>query len=335
MNIRLFLSIVFSAAPLAFSQATAPATSAAPSHSALAKPIGPEAIAAQDPTRVVAVVDGKDITAKQALDLLKPFPADQRKQYEKNLSNLVQQIYLQQQLAGEAVKMNLDQQPLTKDRIAMARETVLAQAYINHLTDEANKAPSEDPKHYYDTHPDEFDQARLSGIFVAYNPPGTPASAGGPAKTEQDAQAKANDIEKKLKAGGDFSSLARTDNDNPNVASKGGDLGTVAIGDPKLPAELRTAIGKLQPGQFSEPIKVSGSYLIVRLDSRKKLAYSDVQSELTQRLNSEKSQSVIKQEVEKYKLTVKDPDFFDAPSARTIPTLQRPISAPAQPSPEK
>jgi len=283
---------------------------------------GPEAVAASDPNKVVAVVNGKQITAKQALDLLKALTPEERKQREGKLAEILQQLYTQQQLAEQAAKLSLDQQEPWKDRLVLARETVLAQAYVNHLRDEAAKGPAEDPKAYYDTHPDEFDQVKLSGIFVAFNPPGTPASSGA-GKTEQQAQDKANDLEKKLKDGGDFAALARTDNDNTAIASKGGDLGTVNMGDTQLPPVLRTAIGKLQPGQYSEPIRISSAYLILKMDSRKKQEFAEVQSTLADKLKNEKSQSALKAELDKYKIKVEDQEFFDAPGSRPIPSLQR------------
>jgi hypothetical protein len=271
---------------------------------------------------VVAVLNGKQITAKQALDLLKALTPEERKQREGKLPDLLQQLYTQQQLADQATKMNLDQQSPWKDRLVLARETVLAQAFVTHVREEAAKGPAEDPKAYYDAHPDEFDTVKLSGIFVAFNAPGTPAGSGA-AKTEQQAEEKANELEKKLKAGGDFAALARTDNDNAAISAKGGDLGTVNMADTQLPPVIRTAIGKLQPGQISEPIRVNSAFLILKMDSHQKQAFADVQSSLTEKLRAEKAQSAVKAEVDKYKIKVEDQDFFDAPGSRPLPSLQR------------
>ena len=335
-----FLLLLATCAPLAWSQATPPpaAPSLAPSSSSspAAKPHGPEAVASSDPSRVVATMDGKQITAKQAMDMLKPFPPEQRKQYEANLPNLIQQIYMRVQLADLATKMNLDQKSPWKDQIALSRENVLAQAYLGQLSEDASKGPSQDPKQYYDAHPDEFDQVKLSGIFVNFNPPGTPASSSGNSgKTEQQADDKANDIEKKLKAGGEFASLARTESENPASAGKGGDLGTYTMGDQQIPPALRTAIGKLQPGQYSEPVRVSNSYLILKLESRQKQAFAEVQDAIVKKLKADKSQNIVKQEIEKYKIKVEDPDFFQSAGARPVPTLQRPAPAPPASAPKQ
>jgi hypothetical protein len=340
-----FLLLAFTCASLAFPQAAPAPTqspaplapgqlSPAPAASSSATPRGPEAVASSDPSKVVATIDGKPITAQQALDFLKPFPAEQRKQYESNLPNLIQQIYMRIQLADLATKLSLDQQSPWKDQIALSRENVLAQAYLTHLSDDASKGPTEDPQKYYDAHPDEFDQLKLSGIFVSFNPPGTPSS-GSAGKTQQQAEDKATEIEKKLKAGGDFAALARTDSDNQATSAKGGDLGSVTMGDEKLPPAIRSAIGKLQAGQFSEPVRVQNSFLILKVDSRQKQAFADVQKTLEQRLKTEKGQTAVKAQVDKYKIKVEYPAFFESSNAHPVPSLRRPPAAPAQPAPDK
>jgi peptidyl-prolyl cis-trans isomerase C len=317
-------------APLAWTQTAPPAPTTAP----VIKARGPEAVAAQDPNRVVAVVDGKQITASQALQMLKPFPPEERKQYEANLSNLVLQVYIRQQMAESAKKLNLEQQSPWKEQIDFARDNVLTKAYLAQMSANAGKAAaSEDPQKYYDTHPGDFDSVQLSGIFVSFSPPGTPASAAAVVRTEAQARDKADELEKKLKAGGDFAALARTDSDNQNSGAKGGDLGTFNTGDPQIPATIKNAVVKLQPGQYSEPVQIPNGFLIVKLDKRTKLNFEQARPGIVQRLESERSQAAVKQELDKYKITVQDADFFNAPGAAVshVPSLQRPGTPAAAP----
>jgi hypothetical protein len=284
----------------------------------------------------VATIDGKQITAKQALDLLKPFTQEERKRYESNLPGLVQQIYMREQLADQASKLNLDQQSPWKEQIQMARASILSQAYLNQMAAKNSaSAPAETPRHYYDTHGDEFEQVALSGIFIGFAPPGTPASAkGGTTRTEEQARQKAADLEKKIAAGGDFAALARTDSDNQQAAEHGGDLGTYTIGDPRLPPDIKTALSKLQAGQVSDPIRLQGAFLILKVNSRTKLPFEKAEAQITQKQQDEKSQAALKQELDKYKIQVQDPDFFNASNT---PSLQRPgtVQAPqAAPKPQ-
>jgi parvulin-like peptidyl-prolyl isomerase len=337
MKCSLFLLAAASCAIPAWSQTAAPAAQAPAAPSI--KPRGPEAVAAQDPNRVVAVIDGKQITAKQALDMLKPFPPEQRKQYESNLSNLIQQIYMREQLADAAKKVNLDQQSPWKEQIELTRDNILAQAYLAQVSSNAGKSATvEDPQKYYDSHPGDFDSVKLSGIFVTFSPPGTPANAtGGATRTESEARDKADGVEKKLKAGGDFTALARTESDNQQSAAKGGDLGTYNTGDAAIPADIKTAIVKLQAGQYSEPIHIPSGFLIVKVESRTKLTFDQARPGIVQRLQTDKSKAVVQEQLDKYKIQVQDTDFFNASNApaSNIPSLQRPPSSPPPGTPAK
>ncbi len=288
---------------------------------------GPEAVAQKDPNRVVATINGKPITAKQAESMLKAIPPEQLKRYQTNLSTVVQQIFMSQQLAEQAVKMNLDQESPWKEQLQLTRDNILTQAYLNKMASTPAGTPAEDPQQYYNSHQAEFDRAKLSGIFVAFNPPGTPASAASNNRTEEQARSKADDIEKKLKAGGDFATLARTESDNQQAAARGGELGTFSVTDPQLPPDLKTAIQKLQPGQSSEPLRVQNALLILKMDSRNKLTFDQARPEITQKLQAERNQAAVKQEVDKYKIQVQDPDFFNASSGSSnVPSLAHPPS---------
>ncbi len=336
MKSSLLLSAFFCSAA-AFAQGTSPATppaqtAPAPAAANQLKVRGPEAVAQQDPNRVVATVDGKSITAKEAAGLLKAIPADQLKRYESNLPAVLQQIVMSQQLADEAVKEGLDQQSPWKEQLLLSRNNVLTQAYLAKKSNSTTNTPGADPEQYYNAHQAEFDKAKLKGIFVAFNPPGTPASSAPNSRTEEQARAKADDIEKKLKAGGDFSTLARTESDNQQAAANGGDLGMHSLGEPQLPADVKTAIEKLQPGQIAEPVRIPNAFLILKVESRSKLTFDQARPEIVQKLQSERNQAAVKQEVDKYKIEVKDPDFFNA-SAPTpgahIPSLQRTAPSPS------
>lgn len=293
-------------------------------------------MAQQDPNRVVATVGGKPLTAKQAVEMLKPLRPEDRKRFETNLPALLQQLYMENELAGEATKMNLDQQSPWKEQLQITRMNILTQAYIAKMSSDAS-ATSDDPRKYYDNHQADYEQLKLNGIRVAFNPPGTPAASSPGTtiqRTEAQALEKANDLEKKIKAGGDFSALARTDSDHPS-STRGGDLGTVTLADPNLTPDIKNALSKLQDGQVSEPVRVPDGYYIFKLVSRTKIPFEQARASIVQKMQNDKNQAVIKQELDKYKVQVQDQDFFSAStvSGAPIPSLQRPPSQPAPATP--
>lgn len=315
------------------SQPPAPTQASQPSTGPAAgqlKARGPEAVAQEDPKRVVATIDGKQITAQQALEMMKPIRAEDRKRFNGNLSTLIQQLYIQKQFADEATKLNLDQQSPWKEQLQMARANILAQAYVNRLTTNSNaSAPAQDPKQYYDAHPDEFDQVKLSAIFVAFNSPGTPNANATASRTEQEARDKANDLEKKLKGGADFAAVARSDSDDKRSGPQGGEVGTFLSSAPNLPADIKTAIAKLQPNQVSDPVRVQSGFYILKVDSRTKVPFDQARTQILDKWKNERSQAALKQEFDKYKIQVQDPAFFNASNgpAPKIPSLQQPAPA--------
>ena len=119
--------------------ATPGSTSAASANPGL-QARGPEAVAKQQPNKVVATINGKQITAKEAADLLASIPAQLRSGYQGSLANLVQQTYTQNQVADEALKESLDQRAPWKQQLQWSRENILAQAYLRNLMDSPAEA---------------------------------------------------------------------------------------------------------------------------------------------------------------------------------------------------
>ncbi|MGH9581548.1 MAG: peptidylprolyl isomerase [Bryobacteraceae bacterium] len=331
MKRSIFVFLAFSGASLLFSQALAPAAKPGSAAQTGLQIRGPENVAQQDPQRVVATIDGKPVTAKQALGLLNELPANQKSRAGNNLDQVLEQMYMLDHFSGEAERSNLqNQQPWQQD-IAFTRERILAQAYLQRLTaagsPEANAA-----QQYYNVHPNEFQQVKLSGILVGFAPPGTPSKPGRVVRTEEQARARAEDIEKKLKAGANFATLARTDSDNPESASKGGDLGTIDLDAPNLPPTIKTAVAALPPGQLSDPVQVRGGFYIFKVISRTKRPFSQVRAQI-----------IMQKIYARYKIDVKDPAFFSGanPEASSTPSLAHPAGSapppppgiPAKPSP--
>lgn len=294
-----------------------------------------EEMAAKDPGKVVATINGKQITARQAVDLLNLLPEAQRHSVS-DLSTAVQQLYTITDLAQQATAAKLDQESPYKEQLQVARDQVLAQAFVAN-TSKKSATPA-DPKQYYDSHASEFDRATISGIVIAFSAPGTPASAGGITRTEQDARQKADEIAKKLKTGADFTATAKSDSDDPQSAPRGGSLGTISASVTNVPPELKEVIfTKLQPGQISDPVRGSNAFYILKLDSRVKETFDQAKPEIEQQLKTEHDRTVSQQIQKQYKIQISDPAFFGktatAGPAAGGPTLLKPGSLAPQPPP--
>ena len=126
---------------------------------------------------------------------------------------------------------------------------------------------------YYEQHKQDYAQPeseRLSEILIS-------ASADDPAKVAA-AKAKADDIEARLHAGGDFAQLARSFSDG-STAAQGGDLGQYKRG--QLPKALEDKTFDLKSGQYTDPILTRQGYIILKVVQHTPggpQPYKDVQS---------------------------------------------------------
>src|ERR1700721_2990614 len=80
-------------------------------------PKGPENVARDDPNRIVAVFDGKEVTAQQAWNMLKKVPPPTRNSYKSGMTGLLERVYLQNAVAQEAIKLHLDKQHPGRDHL--------------------------------------------------------------------------------------------------------------------------------------------------------------------------------------------------------------------------
>ncbi|MGA3162537.1 MAG: peptidylprolyl isomerase [Terracidiphilus sp.] len=123
---------------------------------------------------------------------------------------------------------------------------------------------------YFEQHKQEYAQQESVTLAEILVSTGTPA----PSVTQPDgvqpedpavleaAQAKVNDIEAKLHAGGDFSQLARSFSDGP-TAAQGGDLGQFHRG--ALAKVLEDKTFALKAGQYTEPIRTRQGFVILKV----------------------------------------------------------------------
>ncbi|HEX4807780.1 MAG TPA: peptidylprolyl isomerase [Bryobacteraceae bacterium] len=296
---------------------------------------GPYAVAQQDPTRVVATIGGTPITAAQAAELIKPVRQEDLKKFAGHYDKLLQELYMQKQFAKMADEAHMDQQSPWKEQLEVARQNILTQAYISMISNQPGTAP--DAKGYYDSHPQEFETIQVSGILIRFAPPGSPAPVGStdPSKsrTEQQALAKASDLEAKLKGGADFAALAKSDSDNTASGARGGELGSFSLADNTLPADIKSAITTLQPGQVSEPIKQGAGFYILKVTGHTKKSFEEAQPAIIGKFQNDRNTAALNKEFEKYSITVKDPEFFNDGTTvpHNIPSLANP-GQPASPS---
>lgn len=138
---------------------------------------------------------------------------------------------------------------------------------------------------YYNKNLDSYkvqDQVKVRHILIS-------VPQGADSKTDAAAKAKAEDILKQLKAGGNFAELAEKNSDDPGSKSQGGELGWLDRG--KTVPEFDKTAFSLAKGQTSGVIKTQFGYHILQVEDKKtahERPLSEVKAEIVPVLEQQK-----------------------------------------------
>ena len=206
---------------------------------------------------VIAVVNGQEITAEDFQEeaaALSPYAMkalEDPKNKEKFLENLEDKRLIVQ----KAQSMGLDKDPEMAAKLNRLKDTLLLGEFVKkEILDKAN-VTDQDVKAYFDQHKADLGAVRISHILVA-------------------SQQEAEGILQKLKAGGNFASLAKQYSLDGKTKANGGDLGWVKweqFGSPSL----KDAAFKLNPGEVSGIVQSQFGYHIMKVTDKKPALDSD------------------------------------------------------------
>jgi peptidyl-prolyl cis-trans isomerase D len=125
----------------------------------------------------------------------------------------------------------------------------------------------DDLQSYYNQHRDQYrvsEQAKVSHILIKTPLPGPDGKVD--EKGVAEAQRRAEDLLKQLKAGAKFEDLARKYSEDTGSAKEGGSLGWIGKG--RTVPEFEKAAFSLPKGQISDLVKSSYGFHIIRVDDR-------------------------------------------------------------------
>ncbi|MGB6387257.1 MAG: peptidyl-prolyl cis-trans isomerase [Terriglobales bacterium] len=155
----------------------------------------------------------------------------------------------------------------------------------------ATTVSDQDLQTYYDQHREEYrvpEQVKVSHILIK-----TPLPAPGAKEDEKaiaDARAKADDVLKQVKAGGDFAKLAEKYSDDPGSAKSGGELGWIGRG--RTVPEFEKAAFSLGKGQTSDLVKSSYGFHIIHVEDKQQAhlkTLAEAKSEIEEKVKQEKA----------------------------------------------
>jgi peptidyl-prolyl cis-trans isomerase C len=282
--------------------------------------------------RVVATVDGKDVTAGEVRQALSTLPPEFTQLFNQNPQYAIQQMFMMNYLASEAEKQKLGEQSPLKEQLAAQRANALAAAM---LTWEQNsyKPPAEALADYYTKNQANYKQSKGKIIAIAFKPSNPPvvkagqdmqaaieAAARATQRTESDAEARANEVVQKARGGADFESLVAEYSDDP-VTKK--EKGASVINYKSVP-EMKSAIFPLAAGQIAGPIKRENVFLIFKVEEVAVQPQSEVLEDIYQQLRAAHVREWFEGITRRFTPAVKAPEFFGAQGQQMTPSGPRP-----------
>ncbi len=315
---RLLLATVFclSLAARLWGQASPPpAPTSTPPGSAAAAAPAPSAVA---PDEGVRTSGDHKFTAAQFDQILQDLPAQYqatmisigKKQFASQYANLLS-------LSIEAEERHLDQTEEFRHMVDFDRKMLLAQLVMNDLARVAGAVSADEVREYYDSHPEQYSQVHVRGIYVPFSvatpsdpgarpPLGTQPETTKPQLTEQEAQTKIQDLRRRVESGEDMAALAKAESDHP-TASAGGDFGFLMRG--QLAPELTDTIFSLAPGQLSEPVRDRFGFFLLRVEEKRVQPLLEVQAAIQTNLSNLKLQASMQKLQQSYAVTL-NPRYF-------------------------
>ena len=176
---------------------------------------------------------------------------------------------------------------------------------------------------YYNQHRDQYrvaEQAKVSHILIKTPLPGPDGKVD--EKGVAEAQRRAEDLLKQLKAGAKFEDLARKYSEDPGSAKEGGSLGSIGKG--RTVPEFEKAAFSLPKGQISDLVKSSYGFHIIRVDDRQDAhmkTLEEVKDQIEPNLKQQKAQQIAQKQAEDLLQQAKTQGLDAAASAKGMSVI--------------
>jgi peptidyl-prolyl cis-trans isomerase C len=164
----------------------------------------------------------------------------------------------------QAFQQELASQGLTVEQLRFqARSTMQVSKLVDAEIKPKISVQETDVDAFYKENVEKFKQAE--SVHASHIMIGLPPNADAP--TKQQARAKAQQVLKEVRAGGDFGKLAAENSNDPGSAAKGGDLGFFPKG--QMEPAFETAAFALKPGAVSGIVETSFGFHIIKVLERR------------------------------------------------------------------
>ncbi len=245
--------------------------------------------------KVLAVVNGKDITEKDVNSLLNSLDPQRKAQFSSpdGKKQILNEIITQELFYLHANEIGMDKDEAYLKELEYAKQSLLKQYAIRKTLSEANVTEQE-VIDYYEQNKDNFknpESAKASHILV-------------------DTEEQANEIAEEIKSGLSFEDAAKKYSKCPSK-DKGGDLGFFTRG--RMVPEFENAAFSMEKDEISEPVKTQFGFHLIKLADKqpeKVISFDEIKDNLTNQIASMKQNDLYysksKELREKYEVVIND-----------------------------
>ncbi len=176
---------------------------------------------------------------------------------------------------------------------------------------------------YYNQHRDEYrvpEQAKVSHILIKTPLPAPDGKVD--EKGVAEAQKRAEDILKQLKAGANFEELAKKYSEDPGSAKEGGSLGWIGKG--RTVPEFEKAAFSQPIGKVGDLVKSSYGFHIIRVDARQDAhmkTLEEVKDQIEPILKQQKAQEIAQKQADELLQQAKTKGLDAAAAAKGLPVV--------------
>lgn len=247
--------------------------------------------------KTLAEVNGVKITIDDFEQEVSSVPENYRGMINANKKKFLDDIILQELLYQEALKKKLEKDKDVISTLERVKKKILAQKLLEKEVMELAKVSEDEIKKHYEENKNDYkepEQVNAAHILIRLKDGATP-------EEDKAAMDKIQGLLKKIKEGGDFSTLAKENSDCPS-GSKGGELGYFSRG--QMVPEFEEAAFKLKAGEVSDIVKTKFGYHIIKVLDKKEervKEFSEVKEEIEQKLTGEKQKSAFEDYTKKLK----------------------------------
>jgi parvulin-like peptidyl-prolyl isomerase len=257
-------------------------------------------------------------------------------QFDSILQNIRKENKLEDQATFEAA---LKQEGLTLADLRKSLERQMIFSRVQQVEVYGKIAISEDEaKQYYEEHQSEFSTpSNVTIREILVEVPALPGQQPGAKEKNQglfsvalddDAKEKAEAVRKRAMAGEDFAQLASTESASASKAN-GGLIGPISM-DELAPA-LQEVLGKMQPGDVTEPMRTPRGYQVLKLESKtatQTMTFEQARDQIANKVFAQKRQG----ELNRYLRKLRSQAIIEWKNEDVRKAYEQVVGAPAAPA---